>query len=234
MKKLLVPIFFILSMIFPAYASAQTRVLGDFEIGSDAGLGFKEPHIAAGATVESRFKRFEVHPFFKFSPDIKYFALSGYNINVGSRQMFWVNKHLAMTGMYDYSAYWQTYQIPTSGVIYPNSPKAVLHKTTNFISPGFLLQKDISGVTNRWYLDYIIPTGCVWATETNPCQIQSNRTTGVKFVWTARLYSRLEFGLTGGVYHLADQSNPHRPDLPRTTHVTGDMSVLLRFILAGK
>src|ERR1700682_2514412 len=110
MKKLLTAVFFIFSL-FPAHIQAQTRVLVDGEIGSDAGLGFKEPHVAVGGTIEARNKRIEADPFFKFSPDVKTFALSGININTGTRGLFWVNHHIALTGMYDYSSYWQTYQI---------------------------------------------------------------------------------------------------------------------------
>lgn len=60
----------------------------------------------------------------------------------------------------------------------------------------------------RMYISYVFGTGCVWATESNPCSIQPSRLQGVEVDQEFRVWPHLRVALLYGFYNYCDQGNP--------------------------
>jgi hypothetical protein len=205
----------------PPYAGRGTdvRLLFDSSIGSMAGLGFKLPFTMFGFTVEKPIgSRMEIQFYGDFSPTHKFLTNDGFSLIFGTQGIVWLDKKWGVVG----------------GMRFSRLFTSQFNKSGNFPLLGIALRdtwmKELPG---RLFLTYEFPTGCVWATASNPCDIQSNRLQGVNFNQEFQMSRHLRFGLLMGFYRFCDQSNQHEPTIPRTCHFTGTSSVMLRFEFPG-
>jgi hypothetical protein len=200
----------------PAAKRPATRWILDAEIGSEADLGFKMPHIAMGISVERPVARhFELQGLVSYSPDKKYITNDGNSLILKGTGLYWITPTLALTGGLHHSNLW-TSQFNKSGW----GPSAGIATRTDFWDyPG------------RFYLEYLLPTGCQWGPS---CTMQSNRTEGARIYWETRATPHLRVGFELGFYHFLDQSNPLRPDIPRTGHVAGNTLIIFRYEFSRK
>ena len=191
--------------------STATRWMLDTESGSESGLGFKIPHLAVGIGAErSVGKHFELQGRLSYSPDRKYITNDGKSLLMKSRGLYWITPKFALTGGLHRSYLWTSQ----------------FNKSSWSPSAGIAFREGGFGMPGRIYFDYLFPTGCQWGAS---CPIQSNRTQGVDFYWETRVASHFRLGLLFGTYHLRNQSNQFRPDIPRSGVITGDMLVTLRY-----
>ena len=215
----------------------SSRWLIDTEIGSATGLGFKFPHMALGFTMERPIKRAELQTHFLVSPDVKSFARSGHDYQTGVTGLVWLTHRIAAQGGVSYSIYWSA--IPNQSAcipddLYPGGCRyeytySPYHKGGTTLFVGAVMRDSWFGSPGRFYIQYYVPTGCQWATPSNPCQIQSSRTQGIGFQQEFRLWEHWRVGLKGAWLRYADQSNPYAPELGRTWHNTGTMTAIIRF-----
>jgi hypothetical protein len=98
-------------------------------------------------------------------------------------------------------------------------------------SVGLVLRQGSDERRSRFYISYLVPTGCVWATKTNPCTIQSGRTQGPQFTWESLLSRKTRFAGNWNVYHFCDQANPQEPKTGRRCHfaLTANLSFFFDF-----
>jgi hypothetical protein len=89
------------------------------------------------------------------------------------------------------------------------------------------------GSAGRLYLNYIFPTGCVWATKSNPCMIQSKRLQGPEITQEFQVLPHLRWGIEAGAFHFCDQSNENDRSIPRTCHWAFTEMVDFRFEFRG-
>src|SRR5260370_39822518 len=91
----------------PAGRGFPTRLLLDLESGSEAGLGFKLPHLAFGISFERPVGRhFELQGTTSFSPAKKYITKDGASLNMSSTGLYWLTKYTAATGAIRPSHLW--------------------------------------------------------------------------------------------------------------------------------
>jgi hypothetical protein len=194
----------------PTFSS--TRLLFDSEIGTEANLGYKLPSTEYGFSVEQPLsKRFELQSSLSYSPDKKIITGNGNSFLVSGTGIVWVTSRVGLSGAYDYSWLW-TSQFNKNGW----APSAGTVIRNSLFGPG------------RIYVSYIFPTGCVWATPSNPCKIQSNRLQGPEFNEEVRVSSRLRVGFKLGAFHFCEQSNENDPAVPRQCHWGGTELAFVR------
>jgi len=189
----------------------DTRWMLDMESGSESGLGYKLPHIAVGFSVERPVaNRFELQGGVSYSPDKKYITNDGNSLKFKGRGIFWITPHFAVTGSLRHSSLWTSQ----------------FSKSASMPMAGVTFREALGGYPGRIYLDILFPTGCQWGPN---CPIQSNRTKGAEIYWENRIASHVRLGVKFGFYHILNQSNQFRPDIPRTGQVTGDTVITLRY-----
>ena len=192
---------------------ATTHWLFDIETGSEAGLGFKMPHLATGFGVEQSVgKHYELQGRVAYSPDKKYITNDGSALKMMGTGLYWINQSFALTGTLRHSDLWTSQFVKSSW-----APSA-----------GIAIREFGFGYPGRIYLGYLFPTGCEWGPR---CPIQSYRTQGAEIYWETRIAPHVRLGILYGFYHLLTQSNELRPDIPRTGEVTGDVLVTVRYEL---
>jgi hypothetical protein len=192
----------------------------DSSIGSSAGLGYKLPDTAFGFSIEKPVgRRFEIQLSSAFSPTHKYITNDGESLLASGSGLFWVNWKFAVLGGVNFSRLW-TSQFDKSA-IYPVA--GVVLRT--------MWMHENAG---RIYVTYEFPTGCVWATATNPCTIQSSRLQGVNFNPEFRVFAHTRVGLVMGFWYFCDQSNQFDPAAGRSCHFTGTSSKKFRFEIGRK
>jgi hypothetical protein len=98
-------------------------------------------------------------------------------------------------------------------------------------SYGLTFRTQLAHFPTRISVDYVLPTGCVWATQTNPCTIQSSRLQGPEVNLNQRVFPNLRWASTFGLYHFCEQGNPFEPQAGRKCHIgyTIDMGLYLEF-----
>jgi hypothetical protein len=184
----------------------------DASVGGDADLGFKQPSRNFGTSVELPLSnRFELDAGVSFSPDNKVVTGNGTQLNGVGSGLFWIKDRFAITGGYEHSTLWTSQFTERVG-----NPFVGFVVRDNFAHPG------------RFYLNYFFPTGCVWATASNPCLLQSKRSQGFQFKQEFQLKSYLRFGLGGTIGHSCDQGDPTDPTAGRTCHVDYTMDFHFR------
>jgi hypothetical protein len=191
------------------------RLLFDTKFGSERQLGYKFPSTSFGVSTEipvSTHLEFQIGT--AYSPDRKAITNDGHSFNLSGGAIIWPTRTLGVSGGIEQS--W----LRTSK----------FNKSALIPSAGVVLRNDLFG-PGRLYLTYIFPTGCVWATLTNPCTIQSNRLQGLQIREEGRMTSRLRFGLESGVYHFCSQSNPFQRSAGRNCHFAVTMLIVMRFEL---
>jgi len=189
------------------------RILFDADIGTRGELGFIPPSSDFGIAFEwPIWKRLEIQGSGSFSPDRKQITQDGHSIDISETQILWVSTRFGLSAEVDYHSLWTSQFLKKGWHPYPG-----FVARTRYFSPG------------RFYASMAIPTGCVWATPTNPCRLQSNRTVGPIFMqeWQAR--PRIRIALQGEVLHFCDQSNENEPQIPRICHWAGTEMFVVRF-----
>lgn len=242
----------------PASTSAGygARLLLDYEIGCDGGLGFKCPHIGVGASGEVPLlaDRLELLPAFTFSPDHKTFSDTGHSIGATAAAAVWFTHRAGAYGGVKWSAYWSTQphgQVCTVEVSdsfsIPNSKLQVASCSPVYTTPlyksgvipfvGAVIRDGWFASPGRLYVSYLFPTGCVWAAQcTLPADgVQSNRIQGIRGDQEFRLYrltehSAMRFGIVAEWVNFCDQSNP-QVITKRICHNTGAISMTVRLEL---
>jgi hypothetical protein len=203
-----------LAQTTPAWRRSPTRLLFDASIGDASGLGYKVPDLVFGLALERPIgSRFEVQANLDYSPDRKYITNDGRSFLAGARGVVWLSHRIAITGGMNYSALWTSR----------------FDKSAHYPVAGVLLRDSWLGLPGRMYVTYLFPTGCVLASPSNPCRIQSNRLKGVEFNQEFRLWPHLRAGVQMGFYHFCDQGNPLAAYAPRACHMTGTTAVRFRF-----
>jgi hypothetical protein len=189
---------------------SETRWLFESAIGSEAGLGFRLPHVALGIGFERPIRnQFELQGSISYSPDRKYITNDGNSVLARGAAIYWATEKLGLMGSVHCSRLW-TSQF-TKGGCWP--------------VPGVVVRSDYFG-PSRIYMDYVIPTGCQWGPN---CMIQSSRTQGPEFEMEARMWPHFRLGFHIGVYRILEESNPLKPEIPRTAVWTGDAFATFKF-----
>jgi len=224
LSRILRVVLLILSISLPSWAQEHdeptnftTRWLLDFKFGVEGGLGYKFPSSSFGLSVERPLrKHFELQGSVAYSPDKKVMTNDGNSLLGSVSGIAWLTSHVGISGGIEGSRLW-TSQFD-KGAWSPNLG-AVIH--VPIFDPGRLTAL------------YVFPTGCVWATPTNPCKIQSNRLQGIQLKQEFRTWSHLRVGLEFDIYHFCDQSNENEPSIPRTCHMAGTSLGFMRFEFPG-
>jgi hypothetical protein len=183
--------------------------------GVDNQLGYKFPTLTLTTGIERPFAhRFEAQADANFSGTRKFITGDGHSTNIGASLIFWAKKGIGLIGSGDRSWLWTSQ----------------FNKTNFFPSAGIVL-RGLSLGPGRIYITYMMPTGCVRATSTSPCAIQSNRLQGVAFREEDQVRSRVRLGFGFSVLRSCDQGNPYAPQVERNCHIAFTMSGDFRFVL---
>jgi hypothetical protein len=201
------------------------RLIVDTQIGSARELGFKPPDLGVGFTIEKPIgPHVELQAFADFSPDKKYITNDGNNFIWGAKGIWFPRWHVGISGEIRRSYLW-TSQFNKSGWI---------------LKPGVMIRDSFGTMAGRFSVDYVVPRGCVWATECRlPADdIQSNRTQGPELLQEFRVLSltpkyTVRLGGELAFYHFCDQANP-LVIVIRTCHFANTMAVTLRLEFSGK
>jgi hypothetical protein len=189
----------------------RPRLLLESQFGSARSLGFKFPSVSFGLSLELPFRRrFEFQTATLYSPDRKFITNDGNGLKVSGSLIAFVTSRLGAIGTVERSALW-TSQFAESG--WP-------------LSMGAVIRNDYLG-QGRLYVSYVFPTGCVWATASNPCTLQSKRLQGVHVRQDVRNGSHQRWGFDFGIYHFCDQANQNEPQAGRHCHIGGTAMVTL-------
>ena len=189
----------------------RPRLLLDSEIGSAASLGFKFPATSFGPSIELPVENhFEFQSSALYSPDQKLITNDGNALNVSGAAIGFVNSRLGIIGKLEHSSLWTSQFTETNW-----APSAGLVLRNNYLGQG------------RLYATYVFPTGCVWATTTNPCPLQSKRLQGIDLRQDARFGPHQRWGFDFGLYHFCDQSNQNDPAAGRHCHIGGSAMITL-------
>jgi hypothetical protein len=198
----------------------RPRLLLDAEIGSETALGYELPSIWLGSSVEIPVeKRFELQAAGACSPDKKQITNDGHLASMSGTAIGFINQRAGLTAGVESSWLWTSQ----------------FDKTALFPSAGVVVRNDYFG-PGRFYISYIFPTGCVAATASNPCRIQSNRLQGVTVRQDVRSFSHTRWGFESGFYHFCAEGNPNDPEISRNCHwaVTGMAIVRFEFHLGSR
>lgn len=233
-------IVFVLSVLsFTAAASAQNTptVLLDTTIGF-GGLGYKVPTVFEGISFELPFHsinhydtRYGVHPRYRFEMQStvdggstrKEDTGDGHSFRARNQIVYWPIGSFGLVGGIGVSDLWtnqfhKTGITPLIGVVFRDH-----FGPAN--QPGTL--------AGRVYVSYLLPTGCQWSTNSNPCTIQSSRLQGIQVYPEWRIAQYLRLGIRMAVLHGLEQGNPRQPSAGRTGYITGDVDLVLRFQFPG-
>jgi hypothetical protein len=201
-------------------ANAQSRWLLDSQIGTASGLGYHLPDLSLGATVEKPFGghslgegRWEAQGDVFWSPDRKYITGDGNTAQIDGKGLFWLNSRLSLFGEARFVHLWTDQ----------------FDKSTLAPSAGIVVRDRWFGLPGRLYVDYLFPTGCQWATSTNPCRIQSNRITGIEFFQEFRMYRHWRVGVKGAWLQFANQGNENDRAAGRVWNNTATIDAVIRY-----
>lgn len=193
------------------------RIFLDSDIGVRAELGFIPPSRDIGASFEYPLLRnFEIQGLGSFSPDKKQITHDGHSFSVAGTGIWWASRRVGVLGEVGYGRLW-TSQFSEGGT----APAIGVVIRTRYEYPG------------RLYFRYSLPTGCVWATPSNPCKLQSKRLQGPTIRQEFQLRPHVRWGVETGIYHFCDQSNENDPAVPRTCHWAGTELLFIRFQFQG-
>jgi hypothetical protein len=189
----------------------RPRLLLNSEIGSAASLGFKFPATSFGPSIEIPIKnRFEIQSAALYSPDRKFITDDGNALNLSGSAIGFVTSRFGVVGKIERTSLWTSQ----------------FHEANWFPSAGVVIRNDYLG-PGRVYVSYVFPTGCVWATSSNPCTLQSKRLQGVEVRQDARFGSHKRWGFDFGIYHFCDQSNQNDPQAGRHCHIGGSAMITM-------
>jgi hypothetical protein len=202
------------------YLDNRPRFLLDTAVGSETALGYEFPATSVGTSFELPIgNRFEVQGSGMYSPDKKYITNDGELSSVSGSALGFVNQRIGVVAGIERGWLWTSQ----------------FDKQALFPSAGIVLRNEYLG-QGRLYITYTFPTGCVWATATNPCTIQSNRLQGVTIRQETRSLLHTRWGFETGVYHFCNQANPNDPEPSRNCRlgVSAMVTLSLEFHVGGK
>jgi hypothetical protein len=200
-----------------AHTNWSPRVFLDADVGVRAELGFIPPSSDFGLSFEIPLnRRIEIQGDAAYSPDKKIITHNGHSIGASGTGIFWITSRVGALGELDYGHLW-TSKFEEGGT----APAFGAVIRTTYEYPG------------RLYITYSIPTGCVWATPSNPCKLQSKRLQGFNITQEFQLWPHVRAGLMAGIYHFCDQSNENEPTIPRICHWAGTDAVFVRLQFPG-
>jgi hypothetical protein len=178
------------------YLDNRPRLLFDTAVGSETALGYEFPSTSVGTAFELPLgNRFEVQGSGSYSPDKKIITNDGQLSSVSGSALGFVNQRVGIVAGVEHGWLWTSQ----------------FDKQALFPSAGVVLRNEYFG-PGRLYITYTFPTGCVWATATNPCTIQSNRLQGVTIRQETRALLHTRWGFETGLYHFCNQANPNDPE----------------------
>jgi len=193
----------------------RPRLLIGANFGIDTMLGYKFPTTGLSTKFEIPIShRFELQTFSDYSIARKVITGDGRSAHIGGSVIVWISGRVGIFGSAEQSWLWTSQ----------------FDKTSLFPSAGIVLRGPSLG-PGRIYLNYLIPTGCVWATSSNPCKIQSNRLQGFQFAKEGPLTPRFRWRLGFSVLRFCDQANPYQPQTGRTCHIALTENAGIRFEL---
>ena len=185
------------------FADTRPRLILGAEAGSQTSLGYKLPSAGFGTTAEVPVsKRFEFQSTETYSPDRKFITNDGQSLKFNGSAIGFINDRMGVSAGLEHNWLWTSQ----------------FNKRSWLPSAGIVLRNDYFG-PGRLYVSYVFPTGCVWATPTNPCRIQSNRLQGIELRQEVRSGSRMRWGFKGGFYRFCDEGNPNDPQAGRNCHL---------------
>ena len=185
-----------------AFTDHRPRFLVDGEFGTENSLGTEFPSTAIGPSIEVPIKnRFEFQSAVSYSPDRKTVTHDGESLKFGGSAIGFATHRLGFIATVAHTSLWTSQFDKRSWL-----PAAGIVLRTQYWGPG------------RLYLTYLFPTGCVWATSSDPCTIQSNRLQGIQLRQEVRYGSHIRWGYGGALYHECDQSNQNEPQAGRNCH----------------
>jgi len=197
--------------IFAQAREGEARILADGEIGTEAGLGYKLPHILVGMALEKPVgTRWEAQGRVSWSPDRKYVAGGDNQTHVAGSVLWWPIPKVALIASAGYTHQWN----------------ADFVKNDWWPSAGVVLRDRWYGSPGRAYFEYSFPTGCQWGAQ---CVIQSSRTHGITGYQEFRLWPHWRVGIRGAWWRSAEQSNPLDPAAGRVWHNTGTAAMVVRY-----
>jgi len=200
------------AQVLPNGNEPRTRWLLDFETGSNAGLGYKDPHTAIGISFERSMmqQHLEFLSQASYSPDKKAISNDGNTLTLSVTGLVWVSNQFAVTSSLRRATLWTSQ----------------FEKRSVAPTVGFAVRENVFGVPGRFYFDYLFPTGCQWGAS---CPIQSSRIQGPEGYWEHRMWPHFRLGLKFGYYRFLAQGNPLMPDIPRIVKSSGEVHVLMRY-----
>jgi hypothetical protein len=149
----------------PAGNKWETRWLLDSETGSDAGLGFKEPHVAVGPSFERPIGlRFEVQGSIHYSPDKKSITNDCNSLPVQGLGIFWINGQFGISGALRHSNLWTSQ----------------FNKSAFGPAAGVVIREHFECMAGRLYIRFLMPAGWEWGPD---FRIRSNQTKGRVANW---------------------------------------------------
>jgi hypothetical protein len=194
-----------------AFADHRPRLLLDTEIGTETSLGYKLPSTAFGPSLEIPVaKRMELQLNSAYSPDRKAITNDGNSLKVSGSAIGFANQRMGLIATIERNWLWTSQ----------------FNKSAWLPSAGVVIRNDGAG---RSYVRYVFPTGCVWATPSNPCRTQSNRLQGIEIRQDIRSASHTRWGFRVGFYRFCDQGNPNEPQAGRKCHFAETALATLRF-----
>src|SRR5216684_625961 len=207
----IVCLFYSLQASSQAFADRRPRLLLDTEIGSETSLGYKLPSTAFGPSLEIPVaKQMEFQVSSAYSPDRKAITNDGNSLKLSASAIGFANYRVGFIATIERNWLWTSQ----------------FDKSAWLPSAGVVIRNDGAG---RSYLTYVFPTGCVWATPSNPCKIQSNRLQGIELRQDIRSSSHIRWGFRAGFYRFCDQGNPNDPQAGRKCHFATTALATLRF-----
>jgi hypothetical protein len=185
------------------FNDSPAQFLVNGQLGSQVMLGYDFPASAFGPSVEVPIEsRFEVDAAGMYSPDHKPGTDDDKSLVLSGSVLGYATERLGFTASLERSWLWTTQ----------------FNESAWGPSAGVVIKNDIFG-PGRLFLTYLIPTGCVWATPTNPCTLQSKRLQGGQFRQEIRAGRHARAGIEGGLYHFCDQANQNEPQTGRRCHM---------------
>ena len=203
-----------------AYLDNRARFLLDTTVGSETALGYKFPSTSVGTSFELPLgNRFEVQGSASYSPDKKIVTNDGQLSSISASALGFVNQRIGVVASVEKGWLWTSQ----------------FDKQALFPSAGIVLRNEYLG-SGRLYITYTFPTGCVWATATNPCTIQSNRLQGVSIRQETRSLWHTRWGLETGLYHFCNQASADDPQTSRNCRfgVSAGVTLSWEFHAGGK
>lgn len=195
------------------FTTAPFRMFLDTDIGVRAELGFIPPSSDFGASFEyPLWQKLELQGAGSFSPDHKQITHDGHSFSLTGTAIVWPSWRVGVLGEVGYGRLW-TSQFAEAGT----TPTIGVVIRTRYEYPG------------RLYFRYSFPTGCVWATPSNPCTLQSKRLQGPTIRQEFQFRPHVRWGVEAGIYHFCDQSNEDEPSIPRTCHWAGTELLFIQF-----